>query len=57
MLEFGRITTKNEQFLGGDIEALSAHMQLVMMQFRPKFKDILFQNPLHTELAQRKRGL
>jgi predicted metalloprotease len=58
MLEFGRITTKKMNFLEeGDIdEALSAAHAVGVMQFRLKFKDILFQNPLHTS-AQRKHGL
>jgi hypothetical protein len=38
----------------GDIDD-GAAILLVMMQFRPKIQDILFQNPLHTGTsAQRK---
>jgi predicted metalloprotease len=47
MLEFGRITTKMNNFLEeGDIdEALSAAHAVGDDAIQPKFKDILFQNP------------
>jgi predicted metalloprotease len=49
---------KNNFLEEGDIdEALSAAHAVGVMQFRLKFKDILFQNPLHGTSAQRKHGL